>query len=121
MSLQTVYNLNHPAQGIPREIAEGIRGSIFVSQNAMLQVVRFEPHSATSIHSHAEEQWTLVLEGECIRSLGGVETRVQAGDFWFFPANSSHGVRTEGLPALLLDVFSPPRPEYRTTGQGFGV
>ena len=120
MSQTPIFNLTNPAHGIPREIAEGIRGSVFVSQNAMLQVARFEPHCAVPMHSHAEEQWTLVLEGSCIRILDGVETRAQAGDFWFFPANSSHGARTEESGALLLDVFSPPRPEYRVAEQGLG-
>lgn len=121
MSQTPVYNLNNPAQGIPRELAEGICGNIFVSPHAMLQFVRFAPYRTSPIHSHPEEQWTLVLEGACIRTLEGAETQVKAGDFWFFPANSAHAVRTEESGALLLDIFSPPRPEYRAAGQGFGV
>jgi quercetin dioxygenase-like cupin family protein len=86
----------------------------------MLSVVRIEPQSQGQIHSHPEEQWGVLLEGECIRVQDGEEVPVKVGDFWHTPGDVPHGIRTEEQGALVLDIFSPPRPEYRRTGEGFG-
>ena len=86
----------------------------------MLSVVRIAPRSRGAIHSHPEEQWGVLLEGECVRVQDGVEVVVRAGDFWHTPGGVAHGIRTEGSPALILDVFSPTRKEYVRSGEGFG-
>jgi hypothetical protein len=31
-----------------------------------------------------------------------------------------HGIRTGEIGATVLDVFAPPRDEYRKAGSGFG-
>ena len=116
-----VFNLHRADLGIPRQLAEGIHARIFAGDHAMLSVVRFEPNRAGTIHSHPEEQWGILLEGECIRIQGGEEVAMKAGDFWHTPGGASHGIRTGASSALVLDVFSPPRREYRTTGEGFAA
>lgn len=115
-----VFQLNGDARGIARKLAEGVNASIFPGENVMLSVVRVDPNSAGSIHSHAEEQWGVLLEGRCTRIQGGVEVEATAGEFWHTPGGVSHGVRTGDQGALILDIFSPPRAEYRQTGKGFG-
>ena len=45
---------------------------------------------------------------------------VLAGDFWHTPGGVTHGIRTEDIGAVVLDIFSPPRAEYKKTGDGFG-
>jgi len=115
-----VFQLNGDARGIARKLAEGVNASIFPGENVMLSVVRVDPNSAGSIHSHAEEQWGVLLEGRCTRIQDGVEVEATAGEFWHTPGGVSHGVRTGDQGALILDIFSPPRAEYRQTGKGFG-
>jgi quercetin dioxygenase-like cupin family protein len=115
-----VFQLNGDARGIARKLAEGVNASIFPGENVMLSVVRVDPNSTGSIHSHAEEQWGVLLEGRCTRIQDGVEVEATAGEFWHTPGGVSHGVRTGDQGALILDIFSPPRAEYRQTGKGFG-
>ena len=115
-----VFQLNGDARGIARKLAEGVNASIFPGENVMLSVVRVDPNSAGSIHSHPEEQWGVLLEGRCTRIQDGVEVEATAGEFWHTPGGVSHGVRTGDQGALILDIFSPPRAEYRLTGTGFG-
>ncbi|MEM7532793.1 MAG: cupin domain-containing protein [Chloroflexota bacterium] len=115
-----VFNLNDEAQGIARKLSEGLNARVFVGDNAMLSVVHIEPNSSGTIHSHIEEQWGVLLEGECIRVQGDEEFAAKAGDFWHTPGNVLHGVRTGDVGAVVLDIFSPPRPEYRQAGEGFG-
>ena len=115
-----VFNLADDAQGIHRKLGEGITTRIFVGDNAMLSVVRIAPHSTGKVHNHPQEQWGILLEGECVRIQGGEEVAMKAGDFWHTPGDVPHGIRTGDVGATVLDVFSPPREEYRKAGEGFG-
>lgn len=115
-----VFNLYDDSQGIKRKLAEGIVTRIFPGRNVMLSVVRIEPNSTGTIHSHPEEQWGVLLEGECVRIQNGQEVRMKPGDFWVSPGGVEHGVRTGAMGATVLDIFSPPREEYRKAGEGFG-
>lgn len=114
------YNLNDMSQGIARELAKGITTRIFPGEQAMLSVVRLEPNTQGSIHSHPQEQWGVMLEGSATRIQNGEEFEVTAGDFWCTPGDALHGIRTGDEGAVILDVFAPPRDEYRKVGKGFG-
>ncbi len=116
-----VFNLNDEAQGIHRKLAEGITTRIFPGDRAMLSVVRLAPHAHGTLHRHPEEQWGVLLEGECLRIQGGEERMLKAGDFWHTPGGVPHTVRTGDVGAVILDVFAPPREEYRKPGEGFGA
>ena len=116
-----VFNLHDPLQGIQRQLGEGITTRIFVGDNVMLSVVHIAPHSSGTVHSHPQEQWGVLLEGECVRIQGDEEVQMKAGDFWRTPGGVAHGIRTADSAATVLDIFSPPREEYKKAGQGFGV
>lgn len=115
------FNLSDPDQGIPRQLAEGIATRIFVGEHAMLSVVTLEPDAQGSIHSHPEEQWGVMLAGDGVRTQDGREVPVKAGDFWRTPGGVAHGLRAGPEGATVLDVFAPPRAEYRRPGRGFGT
>ena len=115
------FNLEDVTQGIPRRLAAGINTRIFPGEHVMLSVVRMEPHASGTMHSHPEEQWGVLLEGECVRIQGGEEVPMRAGDFWYTPGGTLHGIRTGNVGATVLDIFSPPREEYRKPGEGFGA
>lgn len=119
MSGQRFFNLHDRTQGIRRQLAEGLETRIFPGENVMLSVVRVAPNKAGEIHRHPEEQWGLLLEGSGVRTQDGVEHAVRAGDFWQTPGNVPHGFTAGPDGAVVLDVFSPPREEYRHSGSGF--
>jgi len=115
-----MFQLEGDPRGIRRKLAEGITASIFPGGNVMISVVRVEPNATGSVHSHPEEQWGVLLEGRCTRMQGAQEVEAVAGDFWHTPGGVAHGVRTGAEGAVILDIFSPPRAEYRQAGEGFG-
>ena len=115
------FNLNDEAQGIARKLGEGITTRIFPGDQAMLSIVRIAPHSSGTLHSHPQEQWGVLLEGALVRIQGGEEVAMKAGDFWCTPGGVEHSVRTGEEGAKVLDVFAPPRDEYRKPGEGFGT
>jgi quercetin dioxygenase-like cupin family protein len=121
MTKQHFFNLHDMNQGIARTLAEGLSTRIFPGEHVMISVVRAEPDKAGEIHSHPQEQWGVMLEGSGVRIQDGVEHEVRAGDFWQTPGNVSHGFRAGPDGAVILDIFSPPRDEYRQAGSGFGA
>ncbi len=115
------FNLNDSGQGIERDLAPGLTARIFPGDQAMLSVVTIEPNASGTIHSHPEEQWGVMLEGDGVRIQEGAEIAVKAGDFWRTPGGLSHGLRAGPRGARVLDIFSPPREEYKYAGSGFAV
>lgn len=106
--------------GIERQLAPGVTARIFPGQFVMLSVVTLEPHAVSPVHAHPQEQWGVCLEGEWIRIQDGVEHHVRAGDFWQTPPHVPHGGRALDRRCVILDIFAPPREEYRQAGQGLG-
>lgn len=115
-----MFQLDGDTRGIARKLGEGLNANIFPGEKVMLSVVRMEPNSVGTVHSHPEEQWGVLLEGKCTRIQAGEEVEANAGDFWYTPGGVEHTVRTGASSALILDIFSPPRDEYRKAGSGFG-
>lgn len=113
------FNLDNAATGILRELAPGIDARIHPGEQAMLSVVTCAPGAEGSIHAHPQEQWGVMLEGSGVRIQDGVEHPVKKGDFWRTPGNVPHGLRAGPEGCKVLDIFAPPRDEYRTAGKGF--
>jgi quercetin dioxygenase-like cupin family protein len=120
MQKDEFHNLDEPKDGLFRELAKGLTTHIFAGERAMLSVVSFEPHAEGKLHHHPEEQWGVLLEGSAIRVQGDEEIAVRKGDFWRTPGNVPHTMRAGPDGARVLDIFSPPRPEYKKPGSGFG-
>ena len=121
MAVENFFNLSDPDQGIPRQLAEGIATRVFPGDQAMLSLVTIEPNAEGRMHSHPEEQWGIMLEGEGVRVQDGVEVAVKKGDFWRTPGGVPHTFRAGPSGATVLDVFAPPREEYRQAGSGFAT
>jgi quercetin dioxygenase-like cupin family protein len=121
MTDKTFFNLHDLSQGIRRQLADGLETRVFPGDNVMLSVVRIAPNREGHLHSHPEEQWGVLLEGGGVRIQDGEETPVAPGDFWQTPGDVPHSFRAGPDGALVLDIFSPPRPEYRKAGSGYGA
>lgn len=118
---EELYNLDDLTQGLKRELAPGLNSRIFVGDNLMLSVVEIDGNSKGEVHSHPEEQWGVLLEGDGIREQDGVELAVTAGDFWRTPGGVPHNFTAGPNGAKVLDIFSPPRAAYKAKGAGFSA
>lgn len=115
------HNIDNPSDGLFRELAAGVTTRIFAGEHAMLSVVSIAPNAAGTMHNHPEEQWGVLLEGTAIRFQGGEEIHVKKGDFWRTPGNVPHTMRAGPEGCKVLDIFAPPRSEYKKPGSGFGT
>lgn len=112
-----IYDLD---SGIKRVLGDGISTRIFCGDQSMLSIVTIEPNAKGQIHSHPQEQWGFLIEGSGIRIQGGEEVVIKKGDFWQTPGGIDHGIIGGPEGAKILDIFSPPRDEYKKSGSGFG-
>ena len=115
------HNIDDMSDGLLRELGEGLTARIFTGDQAMLSVVTIEASCSGTLHHHPEEQWGFLLEGSAIRVQGDEEIPVKKGDFWRTPSNVPHTMRAGPEGARVLDIFSPPRPEYKKPGKGFAA
>jgi quercetin dioxygenase-like cupin family protein len=115
-----VFQISGDPRGIERKLAEGLHATVFPGENVMISIVRIDPNTTGVMHSHPEEQWGVMLEGKGVRIQNGEEIEVTAGDFWLTPGGAMHAMRTGDTAVLTLDVVSPPRPEYKKAGTGYG-
>ncbi len=79
----------------------------------MLSLVEMEPRAVVEEHSHPHEQMGLMLEGEADFTIGGQQMRVTAGQMWRIPGGVPHKVVAGPRAVRALDVFHPPREDYR--------
>jgi quercetin dioxygenase-like cupin family protein len=91
----------------------GVRRRIRVDgEKLMLVEVHFEPGAKGNVHNHPHEQATYVLKGKILFTLNGEQIELITGDSLIIPSNVIHGA--EALEeTLLLDIFSPPRQDFR--------
>jgi quercetin dioxygenase-like cupin family protein len=82
-------------------------------EHMMLSLVEMQPHAVVEEHSHPHEQLGLMLEGEADFMIGGVRMHVTAGQMWRIPGGVAHSVVAGERPVRAIDVFHPPREDYR--------
>ena len=121
MTNQHFHNRLDLSQGIARALSAGMETRVFPGDNMMLSFVRMEPNAEGEVHSHPEEQWGVLLEGSGTRIQDGVAHPVSSGDFWQTPGNVPHGFVAGPEGAVVLDIFSPPRGDYKKAGSGFAT
>ena len=119
---QEIYfnNINDLDSGVKRVLGDGISTRIFCGDQSMLSIVTIKPNAKGQIHSHPQEQWGFLIEGSGIRIQDGEEIKIKKGDFWQTPGGIDHGIVGGPDGAKVLDIFSPPRDEYKKSGSGFG-
>ncbi|MDB4238828.1 cupin domain-containing protein [Alphaproteobacteria bacterium] len=121
MSQENYFNnVNDLDSGIKRVLGEGVSTRIFCGDQSMLSIVSIDANAEGKIHSHPQEQWGFLIEGSGVRIQGGEKISIKKGDFWQTPGGVEHGIIGGPEGAKILDIFSPPRDEYKTSGSGFG-
>jgi len=114
------YRLDSHEGGIQRKLADGLTTTIFPGEKAMLSVVTIEPGAMGVMHSHAEEQWGVVLKGSATRYQDDFGFEIVEGDVFRTPPHAKHTMKAGPEGVKVLDIFAPVREEYLKPGEGFG-
>lgn len=96
-----------------KQIMEGTRIRVAYGEKVMMSYVNVEPNITIAEHSHPHEQMGMLLEGEAEFTIGDEKRMVKPGMAYLIPSNVKHKVITFDKPVLALDIFSPPREEYK--------
>ncbi|MBI2876325.1 MAG: cupin domain-containing protein [Candidatus Tectomicrobia bacterium] len=100
--------------GLPeKELASGVKARVAWQDRMMLSFVDLAPHAIVPEHSHPHEQAGVVLYGALEFTIGSEVRVVKAGDAYLIPGGVLHKVRTLEEATRALDIFSPPREEYK--------
>lgn len=97
-----------------RELAPGVRTRLMWGERIMLSFVDMAPHATVPEHEHPHEQMGVVLEGEIELLIGAERRNLAPGDTYLIPGGVRHAAWTHDSSARVLDVFGPPREEYKT-------
>ena len=95
------------------ELADGVTGQPLFGEGAMLNLIRFEPGAVVPLHSHPHEQLGIVLEGMQALVVEGVAHELGPFEAYVLPGGVEHSAYCGPDGALVLDVFTPVREEYR--------
>lgn len=80
----------------------------------MMSFVHFETGDArVPEHQHPHEQMGMGLEGEFELVIDGEARIIREGDVYLIPGGVLHSARSLEGPARALDLFSPPRDDYK--------
>jgi quercetin dioxygenase-like cupin family protein len=91
------------------ELVPGILARAAVGEQCMVNFVEFERGGEAPMHSHAEEQLVLVIEGEVRMELDGNARVLRVGEVAVIPSWSPHSAIGESERAVTVEIFSPPR------------
>ncbi len=96
-----------------KELVKGTTAGLAWGKQIMLSMVEIGPGSVVPMHSHPHEQAGIVVEGEFEFIIGGEKRRVKPGDMYIIPGGVQHSAIGLDRKALVLDIFSPPRDDYK--------
>ena len=91
------------------EFVPGLMFRPVVGNKLMANFVRFSPNTEAPVHTHDEEQITIVIEGEFEFELAGDVRVMRPGMAAVVPPGVPHGARTHDTSCFEIDVFHPPR------------
>ena len=105
--------LVHRSSATPVEMLPGVvRRTLTEGERMMLIEVTLAQGAVVPSHTHPHEQIGYLASGRLLFEVGDERRELSAGDSWLVPSNVPHEV-TALEPSVAIDVFSPPREEYR--------
>ena len=103
-----------PSEVKRKELAPGVTLRVMWGDKIMMSVVEIAPGAVVPNHTHPHEQAGLVLQGEFEFTIGGETKRLRQGDAYVIPGQVEHSLVGSDGWSLALDIFSPPREEYKS-------
>jgi quercetin dioxygenase-like cupin family protein len=96
------------------EMVPGVKRQMLAAGDGAM-VVRIEAAkgSEVPIHTHPHEQIGHLVSGRATLKVGDKAVELKPNDGYSIPPHVPHGVTDVAEDSVFVDVFSPPREEYR--------
>ena len=97
---------------IEETVVGNVNRVIYTGENIQIIEYHFPPNKVFPLHKHDEhEQMGYLIKGKMGFVVDGEETVLEAGDYYHAQIGVEHNAWTFDEPAILLDIFSPPRED----------
>lgn len=105
-------------ENIPKcELFPDAWSALASGENIMLSFLEMAEGAEVPEHAHPEEQAGMVIVGRLRLRIGDEEKVIGPGQAYIVPPDVAHsGLVLEG-PLRVLDIFGPPREDYRALMQ----
>ncbi len=101
------------ATASPVEMLPGVvRRTLNEGERTMLCEIELARGSVVPLHTHPHEQIGYLSRGRLRFVIGDEERELHEGDSWCVPGDVPHMV-TALEDSVAIDIFSPPRDDYR--------
>lgn len=97
----------------PQRLFDGFVARSVHGEQLTLAVVEVDPGATLPEHHHANEQFGMVLRGSASFRIGDETKELSPGSIWRIPSNVPHSLVAGPEGAEVIDVFSPPRDDWR--------
>lgn len=111
---------------IPKDVQPGptlpagmSRRAVIVGKD-MVALHEALPNLKCKPHAHASSQLSYILQGKLRMRIGDEEQVIGPGEFAFVPSGVEHSIESLDEYVLILDVFSPARPDILARLQELG-
>jgi len=110
----------HPKKSlVPRPVSKGARMWSVALEKTMFTYFEIDPGSRFDLHSHPNEQITMVLEGELFFKFPDKKVCVKKGEVIAIPSNTLHEAYTQKSSVIAVDAWSPVMEKYRKKGKAY--
>jgi len=89
-----------------------VRRTLSAGDRTMLCEVALAKGAVVPLHTHPHEQTGYLSRGHLLFRIAEEERELHEGDSWMIPGDVPHIV-TALEDSIAIDIFSPPRDEYR--------
>jgi len=96
-----------------RKLAPGVEIKVVSGEKMMMVFFYIESGGIIPEHAHPHEQMGTVLEGEVELFINGEKRIAREGDVYHIPSGVVHSGNVFSSAARVLDVFVPPREDYK--------
>lgn len=95
-------------------LRRGVRRKVYSTDQVMLAHHELEVGMEINPHSHEDfDQLVYIASGRCRYYVDGEPREMTAGSFLLVPSGSEHYVEPLEAPCHNIDIFVPPRADFR--------
>jgi quercetin dioxygenase-like cupin family protein len=94
-------------------LREGYVARVVHGDRITFAVVEVEPDAELPEHSHENEQFGMVIQGSVTFRVGDESRTLEPGGLWRIAENTPHSVKGGAEGAVVLDVFTPAREDWK--------